>query len=66
MINLDVHQVESIEVVNRVFDKFNVYEFSFTDKDGRRTTVKAFTQRQEPLHIQRMPKEDHRNPCGKE
>ncbi len=61
MINLDVHQVESIEVANRVFDKFNVYEFTYTDKEGRRTTVKAFTQRQEKLDIQRMPDEDHRN-----
>jgi hypothetical protein len=60
MINLDVHQVESIEVANRVFDTFNVYEFTFTDKDGRKTTVKAFTQRQEQLEIQRIPDEDCR------
>lgn len=60
MINLDVHSVESIEVVNRGFDTFNVYEFTFTDRDGRKTTVKAFTQRQERLQIERLPDEDHR------
>ena len=60
MINLDVHQVESIEVANRVFDTFNVYEFTFTDKDGRKTTVKAFTQQQERVQIEHLPDEDCR------
>jgi hypothetical protein len=60
MINLDVHQVEKIEVENRVFDTFNVYEFTFTDKDGRKTTVKAFTQRQERVQIEHLPDEDCR------
>ena len=59
MINLDIHQVEKIEVVNRVFDTFNVYEFTFTDKSGRRTTVKSFTQQQEQVQIERLPDEDH-------
>lgn len=61
MINLDVHQVEKIEVENRLFDTFNVYEFTFTDKDGRKTTVKAFTQRQERVQIEHLPDEDCRN-----
>ena len=59
--NLDVHEVESIAVAKRVFDKFNVYEFTFTDKDGRRVKVKAFTQGQDEVEIQRMPDEYHRN-----
>lgn len=59
--NVDIHQVESIEVSNRVFNNFNVYEFAFTDTEGRRVTVKAFTQRQEKLEIQSLPDEDHRN-----
>ena len=58
MINLDVHQVESIAVVNRIFNTFSVYEFTFTDKDGRRITVKAFTHRPEQVEIERMPDED--------
>jgi putative heme iron utilization protein len=58
MINLDVHQVENIAVVSRVFNTFSVYEFTFVDKDGRRTTVKAFTHRPEQVEIERMPDED--------
>jgi hypothetical protein len=59
MINLDVHQVESIAVVKRVFNTFSVYEFTFIDKDGRRATVKAFTHRpDQQVEIERMPDED--------
>ena len=58
MINFDVHQVESISVVNRVFYTFSVYEFTFTDKDGRRVTVKAFTHRPGQIEIERLPDED--------
>jgi hypothetical protein len=58
MINLDVHQVESIAVVSRVFNTFSVYEFTFIDTDGRRVTVKAFTHRPQQVEIERMPDED--------
>jgi hypothetical protein len=58
MINLDIHQVESIAVVSRVFNTFRVYEFTFIDTDGRRVTVKAFTHRPQQVEIERMPDED--------
>jgi hypothetical protein len=58
MTNLDVHQVESIAVVKRVFNTFSVYEFTFTDKDDRRVTVKAFTHRPGQIEIDRLPDED--------
>jgi hypothetical protein len=60
MINLDIHYTKNIEITHSTFKTFNVYTFTFIDDDGRKTTVKSFTQGDDIVEIQHLPEEDCR------
>ena len=61
MTNLDIHYTKTIEVTHSTFKTFNVYTFTFIDDEGRKTTVKSFTQGDDVVEIKHLPDEDCRN-----
>jgi hypothetical protein len=60
MVNIDMHDVTSVEVNRKTFTKamsssgiaFTILEIVLTDKKGETMRIQAFTQGEKPVEIQ--------------
>jgi hypothetical protein len=43
MVNIDIHNVVSVEKSTRIFPSFALHRYTFKDSDGAETVVNAFT-----------------------
>lgn len=59
MVTLDMYAVESIQIQNREFPTFNVYQISLIDSKGEKTVIRAFTQERAHIEIEHLPVEDN-------